>query len=71
MNANITITIEDLERIIKDAKANAKRNKSLILCVEFEKGKSAKVHGKSDVIKVWQLCAYAECNPETLLYINF
>lgn len=67
----ITIKIEDLERIIKEAKSTCKYDDSLSLCVELYKGKESDIHAQSDSIKVVQLSGYAECMGKTIIYINF
>lgn len=66
-----TIRIEDLEKIIKEAKENHKRDNSFALCVEIENGPISQVHGESDSIRVRQLNSYADCDSKTIMYINF
>lgn len=67
----ITVRIEDLEKIIKEAKLAHNFDDSMSLCVELHKGKEADTHAQSDSIKVVQLSGYAECEGKTLIYINF
>lgn len=71
MKNSITITIKDLEEIIQTAKAENKRDRSLALCVEIEKGKESRLHAHTDTIRVSQLSGYAECDAKTILYFNF
>lgn len=71
MKSTITITVKDLERIIEEAKYNYKRDNSLAMCVELESAKPNDEYAKSDTIRVRQLSGYAECDPKTILYINF
>lgn len=67
----ITVRIEDLEKIIKEAKLAHKYDDSLSLCVELHKGRESDSHAQSDSIKVVQLSSYSECVGKTVAYINF
>ena len=57
------ITIEDLEKIAKEAKAASKKDKNLF-SVEIEKGFASAFHEKSDSLRV-------VANNKTLMFINF
>jgi hypothetical protein len=57
------ITIEDLEKIAKEAKAASKKDKSLF-SVEIEKGFASALPEKSDSLRV-------VANNKTLMFINF